>query len=484
MGPSSSPPPAARPDPPDPPPRPDRGGAARDLLVAVNADESTGPRLACHLGALLAAGDGAGDPEHGPLAAGGGEQDPAGGPAGSGDPEPALRATGEMGAAARELARRLGVGAGGSGGARQRSLAELAGEVGLPMPLLARAREIAAQSSRLAATERRRAADLGAAVLTRLDPGYPPALLDLALPPPVLYLLGELPETLARGRLGLTVVGARRADRYGLDLAHRISRSLAALGLTVVSGLARGVDAAAHRGALAGAGTTVAVLGSGLGVDYPRGHARLRREIAASGALLTEFPVGLQPRRWHFPVRNRLLAALTPGTLVVQATERSGSLVTARWALDLGRDVLAVPGPVGDRHSRGPHRLLRDGAALVTDARDVLDALVGPSVADELLAAGGLSGGEEEERGQDNVNGDRSTKEGVGGSGRAGAATDPRGRKGKVLAALSAGLGRAPEEIADEVGAGVDSVLGALMELEIEGWVRREPGPRFFRTQR
>ena len=417
---------------------------ASDVLVAVNADPETGPRLACHLGALLAAGGEAGR--------------------GSGSPAPVR-------AAARDLAAWLGC---GEGRERRPRLGELAGEVGLPSPLLARARELAARAGRLAARERRRAEDLGAAVVTRLDPGYPAALLDLALPPPVVYVLGELPETLAHGRLGLTVVGARRADRYGLDLAHRLSRSLAALGLSIVSGLARGIDAAAHRGALAGGGTTVAALGSGLGVDYPHGHGRLREEIAASGALVTEFPVGLQPRRWHFPVRNRLLAALTPGTLVVQATERSGSLVTARWALDLGREVLAVPGPVGDRHARGPHRLLRDGAALVTGPRDVLDALVGPSVADALLAAGGVGGGEERKD-------DRSTKGGETRGGSAETEAGPGGRKGKILRALSAGLGRAPEEIAEDVGAGIDAVLGALMELEIEGWARREPGPRFFR---
>jgi len=422
--------------------------AARDLLVAVNADPETGPRLACHLGELLAAGGG-----------------------GRAGPETATRVR----EAARHLAAWLGCAPAPS---RTPRLGELSAEVGLPTPLLVRAREIAARAGRLAARERRRAAELGAAVVTRLDPGYPPALRDLALPPPVLCVRGELPETLARGRLGVTVVGARRADRYGLDLAHRISRSLAALGLPIVSGLARGIDAAAHRGALAAGGATVAVLGSGLGVDYPRGHGRLRDEIASSGALVTEFPVGLEPRRWHFPVRNRLLAALTPGTLVVQATERSGSLVTARWALDLGREVLAVPGPVGDRHARGPHRLLRDGAGLVTGPRDVLDALVGPSVADELLAAGGVGEG-----GTDRTeDGNRSKREKAG-NGNAGSMACPRGRKGKILRALSAGLGRAPEEIAEEVDAGVDAVLGALMELEIEGWARREPGPRFFRNR-
>ncbi|HEX2163109.1 MAG TPA: DNA-processing protein DprA, partial [Thermoanaerobaculia bacterium] len=257
----------------------------------------------------------------------------------------------------------------------------------------------------------------------------------------------------------VAIVGSRRADAYGRAAAEHFARALAAAGLTVVSGCAQGVDAVAHRAALAAGGTTVAVLGCGLGVDYPRGHARLRREIAASGAVVSELPCAAEPLAWHFPVRNRLIAALARGTLVVQAAERSGSLITARHALDLGRDVLAVPGSIFDRRSRGAHALLRDGAFPAADPRDVLDVLFGPSESDFLLAAGG-------------------GRAAVADAGR------PEGLPGRVLAALEVGRERRVEEVAAALGVPVDGVLGALLELELAGWVRRHPGTAYSRAGR
>jgi DNA processing protein len=258
----------------------------------------------------------------------------------------------------------------------------------------------------------------------------------------------------------VAIVGSRRTDANGREAANHFGRALAAAGLTVVSGCARGVDATAHRAALAAGGTTVAVLGCGLGVDYPRGHARLRREIAAAGAVISELPFHAEPIAWHFPVRNRIIAALARGTLVVQAAERSGSLITARHALDLGRDVLAVPGSIFDRRSRGTHALLRDGAFPAATPRDVLDVLFGPSETDRLLGAAEPAGPAVAEAGR------------------------PDGLPGRVLAALPVGRERGVEEVAEAVGAGVDRVLAALLELELAGWVRRHAGAAYSRVGR
>jgi DNA processing protein len=175
----------------------------------------------------------------------------------------------------------------------------------------------------------------------------------------------------------VTVVGARRASSYGREVARELARELAAAGLTVVSGLAFGIDACAHRGALE-AGLTVAVLGCGADVAYPAAHRSLWRQIGERGLILSELPPRTGPWRWTFPARNRTMAALGGMTVVVEAAERSGSLITADLAADLGRDLGAVPGPVGSRLSAGPHNLLAGGACLVRDAQDVLDAMLGP----------------------------------------------------------------------------------------------------------
>ncbi|HXO21926.1 MAG TPA: DNA-processing protein DprA [Thermoanaerobaculia bacterium] len=329
----------------------------------------------------------------------------------------------------------------------------LAAELSIPRRQMEKALDAAAQPGDLARREAARAERHGARLLTALDAGYPDALRHLALPPPVLYLRGELPAGPA-----VAIVGSRRADPYGREVAELFARSLAASGLAVVSGFARGVDAAAHRGALSAAGgRTVAVLGCGLGVDYPQAHAALREEIAAAGAVLTEFPCGLAPRSWHFPVRNRIIAALAGGTLVVQAAPRSGSLITARHALDLGREVYAVPGRIFDERSLGPNALIRDGALLVQHPRDILESLLpgsrqlpppaGP--AERLVAV------DEREL--------------------------PPGLGGAVVAALPAGALRTPESLALATGASVDLVLGTLLELELNRWVKRHPGPVYSR---
>src|SRR5262249_48477402 len=203
-----------------------------------------------------------------------------------------------------------------------------------------------------------------------------------AAPPLVLAVRGGLdPDELA-----VAVVGARRASGYGRRVAEELARGLAAVGITVVSGLATGIDAAAHRGALAASGRTLAVLATGLDRVYPPWHAELSRQVAAAGALVTEFPCGTAPLPSHFPRRNRLISGLALGTVVVEAAERSGSLITARYALEQGREVFAVPGPVGVALHAGTNRLIQEGAKLVRGVDDVLEE-VAPQLRGRAVAS-------------------------------------------------------------------------------------------------
>jgi DNA processing protein len=214
----------------------------------------------------------------------------------------------------------------------------------------------------------------------RHDPLYPEGLRDASDAPWALVGRGDaalLESLLPEG--AVTVVGARRASSYGREVARELGRELAGAGMAVVSGLAFGVDACAHRGAV-DAGLTIAVLGCGADVAYPAAHRSLWRRIGERGLVLSELPPGSGAWRWAFPARNRIMAALGGMTVVVEAAQRSGSLITADLAADLGRDLGAVPGPVGSRLSAGPHNLLAGGACLVRDAQDVLDAMLGAGV--------------------------------------------------------------------------------------------------------
>jgi DNA processing protein len=229
--------------------------------------------------------------------------------------------------------------------------------------------------------EERLQADLAAAecwACCRHEPAFPPGLRDATDAPWTLFGRGDpaLLELL-RPEGAVTVVGARRASTYGREVARELGRELAAAGLIVVSGLAFGIDGCAHRGAV-DSGLTVAVLGCGANVAYPAAHRTLWRRIGERGLILSELPPGSGAWRWAFPARNRIMAALSSMTVVVEAAERSGSLITADLAADLGRDLGAVPGPVGSRLSAGPNNLLAGGACLVRDAQDVLDAMLGP----------------------------------------------------------------------------------------------------------
>lgn len=215
-------------------------------------------------------------------------------------------------------------------------------------------------------------------VLTLADAAYPPPLLDLPDAPAVLFVKGD-PALLVRPALAL--VGSRQATPQGLENAEAFAQTLSCGAYTIISGLAAGIDAAAHRGGLAGAGSTIAVVGTGLDRVYPAINRELAHQISERGALISEFALGCPPIAEHFPRRNRLIAALGLGCLVVEATLGSGSLITARQAADLGREVFAIPGSIHSPQSKGCHRLIKQGAKLVESAQDILEELAAPQLA-------------------------------------------------------------------------------------------------------
>ena len=216
---------------------------------------------------------------------------------------------------------------------------------------------------------------------------YPPLLRAIPDPPPVLWLRGEAaPELL--GRPSVAIVGARACSSYGRSVARTLGRELAAAGLVVVSGMARGIDAEAHRGALDAGGVTVAVLGCGIDRDYPAAHRDLARRIVEEGLIVSEYEAGVEPAPWRFPARNRIIAGLCTATVVVEARERSGALITADFALEDGREVMVVPGEITSAVSAGSNALLRLGATPVTAAADVLEAYGIEPVAEPVVGAG------------------------------------------------------------------------------------------------
>lgn len=264
------------------------------------------------------------------------------------------------------------------------------------------------------------------------DAEYPEVLLRLPDPPASLFVRGR---ALVPWPPAVAVVGARGCSPYGREVAEVLGRGLAAEGVMVVSGAARGIDAAAHRGALAADGPTTAVLGSGIDVDYPRTHRRLIQRIAQAGAVISEYPPGMLPRPHRFPARNRIVAALARGVVVVEGAPGSGSLITAEFAGDLGGDVMAVPGGVTGPLSAAPNALIRDGAALVRNAADVLDTLRLPREAFTAPDGPGASGlGAEERAVLDHLSGFPATLDEV-----AAAAAVPPTRALRALAALELG---------------------------------------------
>jgi DNA processing protein len=217
---------------------------------------------------------------------------------------------------------------------------------------------------------------MGVEIIAYSNEGYPPTLAEIPDPPSLLYVRGKIEPA---DQIAIALVGSRRCTPYGLRIAEKLATSLARVGLTVVSGLARGIDAAAHRGALNGGGRTLAVLANGLGEIYPPEHEDLAQKVAASGALISESPMRQSPLAGLFPQRNRIISGLCLGVVVVEATPRSGSLSTAKHATEQNREVFAVPGPVDSLPSRGCHFLIRDGARLVETVDDILEEL-GPLV--------------------------------------------------------------------------------------------------------
>ncbi|MBS4030620.1 MAG: DNA-processing protein DprA [Clostridiales bacterium] len=213
---------------------------------------------------------------------------------------------------------------------------------------------------------------LGIQVVTLADGNYPTLLSQIYDPPVVLFYRGELNIT---GEPGLAVVGSRKATEYGKTVANKLAFDLAGAGVAVISGMARGIDTSAHFGALQAGGKTVAVLGCGLDICYPPENRKLRDDIVRSGLLLSEFPPGTMPKPHHFPMRNRIISGLSLATIVVEAAEKSGALITADCALEQGRDVFAVPGSINSPNSRGCHKLIKEGAAMVEHAADILSEL-------------------------------------------------------------------------------------------------------------
>lgn len=215
-----------------------------------------------------------------------------------------------------------------------------------------------------------------ARIITMEEPQYPAHLAEIYDPPLVLFTRGELLE---QDEHSVAIVGTRKASPYGLRMAGQLARELAARGITIVSGLANGIDAAAHRGAIDGGGRTIAVLGCGVDIVYPEENADLMHRVMQHGCVLSQFPMGTKPSKGLFPYRNRIISGLCLGTCIVEAPPRSGALITARQAAEQGREVFAVPGQVGYENSRGPHALLREGAKLVESAEDILAELDVPA---------------------------------------------------------------------------------------------------------
>lgn len=322
----------------------------------------------------------------------------------------------------------------------------------------------------------------GNVLVTLSDPAYPPRLRDLHDPPPLLYVKGRLDLLHARG---LAVVGSRHATPQGLADATHFARGLSDAGLTIVSGLALGIDGAAHRGGLDGRSGTVAVIATGADLVYPARHRALAHEIAAHGAIVSEWPLGTPARAAHFPQRNRLIAALALGVLVVEAAPRSGSLITARLANELGRDVFAMPGSIHAPLAQGCHALIRDGAKLTAAPFDVLEEYGLGEPAAQARAGTVRAGHPGPNAGE---SGEPQTAGGAPANRAVAAAASPRIEAASPVTpseqAVLAALGYGPvtyEWLAEHSGLSDDVLHGALLALELAGRVASVAGGRFAR---
>lgn len=290
--------------------------------------------------------------------------------------------------------------------------------------------------------------ETGLAVIPITSPDYPPSLKDIYDPPIVLYVAGRILES---DKMAVAIVGSRRATVYGKSVAERIARDLAARGLTIVSGGARGIDTAAHKGALAAGGRTIAFLGCGIDVSYPAENKKLYDAIADSGAVVSEFPLGSNPEPWRFPPRNRLISGMSLGVLVCQSPEASGALITAGYAAEQGKDTYVIPGNIDDERNRGCHKLIQDGAKLVQESEDILREL-------------GLDGDHDQEPRQ------------------MGLPIEALNEQERDIASLLSLEPVQLDEIIEKTGMSAPMVSGTLTILEMKNVVRRVPGNAYVRV--
>jgi DNA processing protein len=291
-------------------------------------------------------------------------------------------------------------------------------------------------------------------ILVQSEKHYPELLEEIHDPPPLLYLQGDI-NLLSQWQLA--IVGSRNPSESGRQLAYDFSHHLAQVGLCITSGLAMGIDAAAHQGALAAGGKTIAVVGTGLDRVYPAKHRELAHDIAANGLLVSEFPLGTLPKAENFPRRNRIISALTLGTLVIEAALKSGSLITARMAMEQGRDVFAIPGSIHNPLAKGCHKLIREGAKLVETTQDILEELGPLAMAQAEAALNGVEEHQEQEK-----------------------SNDPE------YQLLLDKLGFDPitiDELIQRCGLTAEEVSSMLLLLELKGQVESLAGGRYVRTR-
>lgn len=300
--------------------------------------------------------------------------------------------------------------------------------------------------------EIQRARAAGIKMIPFSDAAYPGSLRAIADPPPLLYVKGELRDNDSKA---IAIVGSRSASDYGRRIARDLARGLASFGFTVVSGMARGIDGMAHESALQAGGRTLAVLGSGVDRAYPPEHEMLYRRISDSGAVISELPMGARPIAFNFPARNRLISGLSLGVVVVEATEKSGSLITASLAAEQGREVFAVPGEAGASRSRGSHRLIRQGAKLVETVEDIIE-----EIAPQL-----------------------SRRNGDAAPASARSLPENSGPAARQIFALLKETSLQVDQVIEQSGLPAPQVLQVLLDLELQGFVCQTPG-KIYRAEK
>lgn len=303
----------------------------------------------------------------------------------------------------------------------------------------------------------------GIKLISFLDKEYPTNLRSISVPPLILYVWGNF---LPQDCFAIAIVGSRLASLYGLKMAERLSRELSYRGFAIISGMARGIDTAAHKGVLKSGGRTIAVLGCGVDIVYPRENRKIKSEIVKQGAVISEFPLGMPPEKFNFPIRNRIIAGLSLGTVVVEAAKYSGALITANCALEQGREVFAVPGQVDSALSQGTHQILKQGAKLVQNADDILEEL-------QPIIKSHLKNLKKRSR---SIHFDETEEKGC---------LVPRldADEKKIYNTLSKSEAKHIDEISKEITFPLAKVLSILSMLEMKKIVRRLAGQRFVKKE-